>query len=292
MKGLVAEIRFLLKVARPGFWLTSVWFYLLPLGGHSVLGSPEFWLGLLYVTFPLGMIIYGWNDAVDFETDRLNPRKDTFLFGARPTTQQSTRLPWRIALVQAPFVVIFTWMIGARALVWFGALVLSTALYNWPGRGCKGRPGLDLLNQSAYLLVFVLSSWLNGLPQAPWFTFIFGAMFAMHSHLFGEIMDHEPDRAVGRRTTAVTIGTLPAKWLMIAFLGSEAVLVWQCTGDAGMAAFLAGGALFFAADVSWLWCERPYAPWQMRLFFLGWNAAALLSIPWMWHGARFAVRGS
>ncbi len=291
VRSVVAELRFLIKVARPGFWLTSVWFYLLPLGGKDVLGSVGFWLGLLYVTFPLGMIIYGWNDAVDFETDRLNPRKDTFLFGARPTTQQSSGLPWRIALVQAPFVVAFTWMLGTRALWWFALLVLSTALYNWPRIGCKGRPGLDLLNQSAYLLVFVISSWLNGLPQAPWFTFVFGAMFAMHSHLFGEIMDCEPDRAVGRRTTAVTIGTRAAKVLMIVFLASEAVLIWQCTGDVGITAFLAGGALFFAVDVGFLWGERPYAAWQMRLFFLGWNAAALLSIPWVWHGARLAARG-
>lgn len=290
MKGLAAEIRFLLKVARPGFWLTSVWFYLLPLGGHEVLRTAGFWLGLLYVTFPLGMIIYGWNDVVDFETDLLNPRKDTFLFGARPTTQQSTGLPWRIALVQAPFVVVFTWMIGPRAVLWFAVLVLATALYNWPRIGCKGRPGLDLLNQSAYLLVFVLSSWLNGLPQAPWFTFVFGAMFAMHSHLFGEIMDYEPDRAVGRRTTAVTIGKVPAKSLMVLLLGLEAALVWRCTGDVGLTAFLAGGALFFAADVAFLWRERAYAPWQMRLFFLGWNATALLSIPWVWQGARLAVR--
>src|SRR5205085_1789750 len=114
-------------------------------------------------------IIYGWNDAVDLETDRLNPRKDTFLFGARPTPDQTRRLPWRIAVVQAPFVLLFTWLLGWRALAWFAALVAATALYNWPRIGCKGRAGFDLLNQTAYLLVFVLSSWLNGLPQAPWF---------------------------------------------------------------------------------------------------------------------------
>jgi 4-hydroxybenzoate polyprenyltransferase len=175
--------------------------------------------------------------------------------------------------------------------LWFAALVFATALYNWPRIGCKGRPGFDLLNQSAYLLVFVLSSWLNGLPQAPWFTFVFGALFAMHSHLFGEIMDCEPDRAVGRRTTAVTIGTRFAKLLMIALLAGEALLIWLCTRDPGITAFLIGGALFFIADVTFLWRERAYAPWQMRFFFLGWNAAALLSIPWVWHTARLAARG-
>jgi 4-hydroxybenzoate polyprenyltransferase len=288
--GIVTEIRFLLKVARPGFWLTSIWFYLLPLGQREVFGSAEFWLGIFYVTFPLGMIIYGWNDVVDFETDRLNPRKDSFLFGARPTPDQIRRLPWRIALTQAPFVLLFTWLLGWRALAWFAALTAATALYNWPRIGCKGRPGFDLLNQAAYLLVFVLSSWLNGLTQAPWFTFVFGGLFAMHSHLFGEIMDLEPDRAVGRRTTAVVIGARWAKGLMVLFIVVESLLVWQVARDPWIAAILAGGVLFFAADALFLWRDRPYAPWQMRLFFLGWNAAALLSIPWVWHTATLAAR--
>jgi 4-hydroxybenzoate polyprenyltransferase len=290
VKEIAAELRFLLKVARPGFWLTSIWFYLLPLGQRHVFGFPEFWLGLVYITLPMGAIIYGWNDVVDRETDRLNPRKDSFLFGARPTADQIARLPWRVALVQLPFVILLTWQLGWRALAWLAALVAATALYNWPRFGWKGRPGLDLLNQSAYLLVFVLSSWLNGVPQAPWFTFVFGALFAMHSHLFGEIMDYEPDRAVSRRTTAVAIGTRPAKALMVAFLAVEALLVWQMARDPWIAAFLAGGAFFFAADTAILWREHPYAPWQMRLFFLGWNAAALLSLPWVWRTARLAAR--
>lgn len=290
MKGISAELQFLLKVARPGFWLTSIWFYLLPLGRHEVFTTAPFWLGLFFVTFPLGAIIYGWNDVVDFETDRLNPRKDTFLFGARPSPEQIRRLPGRIALIQLPFILLFTWMLGWPCLGWFAALILATGLYNWPSIGFKGRPGFDLLNQLGYLLVFALSSWLNGVPQAPWFTFVFGALFAMHSHLFGEIMDLEPDRAAGRRTTAVAIGILPAKGLMAAFLVSEALLVWRAAGDPTMAVLLVGGACFFAADALLLWKDRSYTSGQMRFFFLGWNAAALFSIPWVWRTATLAAR--
>jgi 4-hydroxybenzoate polyprenyltransferase len=71
------EIVFLVKAARPGFWLTSIWFYLVPVGGRQVLDQAEFWLGLVYVSFPLGLLIYGWNDVVDFDVDRFNPRKGT-----------------------------------------------------------------------------------------------------------------------------------------------------------------------------------------------------------------------
>ena len=76
-----------LKVARPGFWLTSIWFYLLPLGQYEVFGSANFWLGLFYITFPLGMIIYGWNDVADRHACQLPGWSDQHGFRVRPDCQ-------------------------------------------------------------------------------------------------------------------------------------------------------------------------------------------------------------
>jgi 4-hydroxybenzoate polyprenyltransferase len=288
--GLAEEIGFVVKAARPGFWLTSIWFYLVPAGGRNVFHHPEFWLGLLYMTFPLGLLIYGWNDIVDFEVDRFNPRKGTYLFGARGTPERLARLPWRIALVQIPFAVWFTLLLGPKALVWFAALIVGAALYNCRPFAFKGRPGLDLLNQAGYLLVFVLASWLNHVSQVPWFTFLFGAMFAMHSHLFGEIMDLEPDRRAGRRSLAGVLGARPAKWLLVAFLAVEAVVIWKWARDPWLAAFLAASAVWFTLDVMLLWRDRPYSPSEMRFSFLAWNAVALASMPWVWHAATLAPK--
>ena len=278
----------ILKVARPGFWLTSIWFYLLPVGQHAAWNQWTFWLGLLYVTFPLGLLIYGWNDLFDAENDRRNPRKDTFLFGARPTPAQIAVLPRWIVLAQTPFILSFLVLLGAKSLPWWGAVIGATALYNLPRAGLKNWPAVDLLNQISYVLVFVLSSWLNAVPQLPWFTFVFGALFAMHSHLFGEIMDHGPDLAAGRRTTAGVLGIVPAKWLLASVLAGESSLAWRCAHDPWIASALACGSLFFIGDATLFWRARPYAAWQMRLFFLGWNAAALLSIPWVWRTATLA----
>jgi len=247
-----------------------------------------FWLGLFYITLPLGLLIYGCNDLVDGENDRRNPRKGTFLFGARPTPAQRAALPRWIVLAQLPFVAAFAALCGLKSLAWWGALLGATALYNFPRYGFKNWPGVDMLNQAAYLLVFVLSSWLCAAPPLPWFTFLFGALFAMHSHLFGQLMDHAPDLAAGRRTTAGVLGVVPAKWLMAALLAGEAALVWSCARDPWIAAALAGGSAFFVLDATLLWRARAYAGWQMRLFFLGWNAAALCSIPWVWKTATLA----
>ena len=130
--------------------------------------------------FPLGLLIYGWNDIADYETDRHNPRKGTFLFGAKATPEQLRRLPLRIVLVQLPFIVLFFWLEGWRILPWAVALVCATAFYQAPCSGLRARPALELLNQIGYLLVFVIASWLNDMPQLPWLTFLFGALFAMH----------------------------------------------------------------------------------------------------------------
>ncbi len=273
---------FLVKVARPGFWTTSIWFYLLPLGQRQVFGAWPFWLGLFFVTFPLGLLIYGWNDLMDAETDRHNPRKGTFLFGARGNEAQLAALPGRILLVQLPFASLFVGLLGFRAFGWWAALIAATAVYNWPPPGLKGRPPFDMLNQIGYLLVFVLSSWLNQAPQLPWQTFVFGALFAMHSHLFGQIMDVEPDRQAGRRTTATAIGIVPAKLLAALFLLAEAALVELSFHDALIAAALALGGGWFILDALVLWRDRLYRPAQMRFFLLGWNAAAVLSLAWVW----------
>ena len=285
---LFSTLSFLIKASRPGLWLTAVWFYLLPLGQRHVFHAVEFWLGLIYVTFPLGLIIYGWNDIADADIDSFNPRKGTFLFGARGSQKQLQRLPLQIALVQVLFALVFAYLVGARSLLWFAGLVLFTAIYNLPRYGLKSHPPFDILNQAGYLLVFVLSSWLNHAPQLRWPAMLFGALFAMHSHVFGEIMDIVPDHASGRCTTATVIGAVLSKFLICAMLAAEALLVWKCFGDLWISGALAFGVIWFLADALVLWRDRPYTLAEMRVFMLGWNAIALASMPWVWRAASFA----
>ncbi len=268
-------------------------FYLMPLGRADILHSGKLWLGLFFVLFPLGILLYGVNDIVDAETDALNPRKGTFMFGSRGGREQLSALKWQIGAVQIPFAAAFYFLVGPRILWWYAALLLAVGLYNAPGIGWKGRPPLDVLIQASYLLVFVLSSWLNNVAQLPWQTFLFGAMFAMHSHIFGEVMDTEPDRSSGRRTTATFIGRVRAKFLIATFLCVETGLVWSYFRDWIITGFLAIGALWFLFDATLLWKSRAYTPKQMRLFLWGWNAAALLGIIWNWaHGTLTHVRAN
>jgi 4-hydroxybenzoate polyprenyltransferase len=277
-----SELVFLTQVSRPGLWTTTALFYLMPLGHRDFFRSWIFWIGLFYVLVPLGLVLYGVNDIVDAEADVYNPRKGTFLFGSLGAREQLAALRWEIAVAQLPFVALFLVLIGAKILLWYAALALAVALYNSPRVGWKGRPPFDVLIQASYLLVFVLSSWLNHLPQLPWPTFIFGALFAMHSHVFGEVMDIVPDRRSGRRTTATQLGAVRAKFLIAALLCIETAMVYWFFRDAIIAGFLGMGAVWFVADSSVLWKERPYTPGQMRAFMWAWNGAAVLCMCWNW----------
>ncbi len=272
----VSELSFTLKASRPGFWLTTIWFFLMPHGGQFAPHNGAFWLGLIYVTLPLGMLIYAGNDLSDAETDRLNPRKDSFLFGARPTPDQLFELPWRIALIQLPFVALFVAVWGIKALVWFAVLAGGSALYNRHNGGAKDFPIADLLFQCGYLLVFVLSDWTRG-SSLIWPVYTFGWAFAMHSHAFGQIMDVEPDARAGRRTTAVWLGVVRAKLLIAALLTFEVWLATLLPFKPYLAPMLAGGALFFLLD-AFVWRARPYPLWFLKLFFVGFNVALLLEI--------------
>jgi 4-hydroxybenzoate polyprenyltransferase len=278
----VSELAFLVQVSRPGLWSTTALFYLMPLGHADLLHSRIFWVGLFYVLFPLGLVLYGVNDIVDAEGDRFNPRKGTFLFGSLGASEQLSALRWKIVVAQIPFLVVFYFLLGAQIFWWLGALVLAVWVYNGRPFAWKGRPPFDVIAQASYLLVFVLSSWLNHMPQLPRATFLLGALFAMHSHVFGEVMDIAPDRLSGRRTTATYVGVVGAKFLIAALLCVESVMVYGSFRDALIAGFLAVGAIWFVLDALVFWKNHAYTPAQMRMFMWAWNAASLAGMYWNW----------
>ena len=277
-----SELVFLTQVSRPGLWTTTALFYAMPLGNAAFVRSWTFWVGMVFVLIPLGLVLYGVNDIVDAEADVYNPRKGTFLFGSLGGKEQLAALRWEIAVSQLPFCALFFFSIGPKVLLWYAALAAAVSLYNSPRLGWKGRPPFDVLIQASYLLVFVLSSWLNHVPQLPWPTFIFGALFAMHSHVFGEVMDIEPDQGSGRHTTATQIGAVRAKLLIAAILCVETVIVYWFFHATVIAGFLGAGIVWFVLDATVLWKARAYTPGQMRAFMWAWNGAAVVGMYWNW----------
>jgi len=83
-----------LKISRPGLWFPTIWIYLVPFSFQDAFWEePVFWLGFLFVTFPLNYLVYGLNDYNDYKADAVNERKGNFLFGAKSTQLQLASLP-------------------------------------------------------------------------------------------------------------------------------------------------------------------------------------------------------
>ncbi len=273
----------IIKTARPGFWPTHLWFYMLPFAGRDMFGSIPFWAGAVYVCFPLGLLTYGWNDLGDAETDSVNPRKNSWLFGALPDDQLRKRLPWIMITTQLPFLVIFTWIAGPKMIGWFAALIICNACYNTVG--FKRLPVLDLLNQVGYVLIFVLASWLCDVPQLNAPAMIFGAIFAMQSHLFGQLMDLDEDKIAGRKSTAVVIGVIPAKLLLVTIMVALALIAYRYFHLPVVAIFMTLGAMFFFLDMCF--GPRRYPVWFSTSFFIAWNAVVILSMHFVWRYGIF-----
>ena len=278
---------FLLKASRPGLWFPTVWLYLLPLSGSTSYQRVAFWVGLFFVTFPLNLLVYGWNDLVDTETDRLNPRKDSYLFGARGTDAQLQSLPTVILLTQIstwPAVIYFG---GIQALATLAGIVLFCWVYNHPHWGWRARPPLELFCQVGYLLVLPVSWSLNNVEIPSPETFLYLSLFCLQSQLIGEVMDIAPDTEAGRRTVATELGRMKTKSFIIVVVAGEIAMLLFVFQEVLFAGSLGLFILWLIIDYIVI-KDKEYTPLQFRLFGLGSNLAALFSMAYIWQNKIFA----
>ena len=278
---------FWFKTSRPGLYFQWLWLYLLPLGAGTT-ADLRFWIGLVYVTFPLSLLVYGWNDLADAELDRHNPRKDSLLFGARGSAEERRTLPAAILAVNLPFGLYF--LFHSSTVMWaiLVGVVLLNALYNHGEKGLRGRPPWELANELGVLLIVAFSVEWNGVPHPSPLAYVYLYAFVVHAHLVGEVMDLEPDRKGGRRTTALLLGRLRTKALIIFLVALEAALLALAFGDLVLAGFLALGLVWLLLDVLVLFKDREYTVAEMRLFGWGMNAAGYISMLWVWYAGTFA----
>lgn len=284
MKAHAQQMVFWLKASRPGLWFATGWLYLLPTSQSAeLLHSWVFWFGLFYTSFPLSLMVYGWNDAVDFETDALNPRKDSFWFGARGTKAQLSNIWKPIVVTQLLTLPLLVWAGGWHVLVIFGGFLLINMLYNLPKRGLRGSPPFELFSQIGYLLVVPLSISINQMETLPWQTYAYLFLFAIQSHLIGEVMDIEPDRQAGRKTTATLLGMIKTKFVIITIVTTEVLLLFLVFKEYIFGGMLAIGILWLLADVFLIFKNKTYTRAQMEWLAKGSNIIAIASIIYVWY---------
>ena len=171
-----------LKISRPGLWFPTIWIYLVPFGlQNRFWETPLFWLGLLFVTFPLNYLVYGLNDFNDTKADALNERKGNFIFGAKFNKEALKNVPKKIAIITIPFIVYFSIIAGWKMLLLLLFMVVINILYNFKPFRFKERPPFEIFIQIGYVFVAFFSVVLNDLPSIPWQTIVYLSFFCFSS---------------------------------------------------------------------------------------------------------------
>ncbi len=281
---MIKQLLFYLKVSRPGLWFATIWLYLLPTSQmNEILSSPAFWYGLFYVCFPLNFMVYGWNDMVDIETDAHNKRKDSFWFGARGSKDQLAGLWKPILITQLLFYTPMIYWGGWKMILLFMGFLLINGLYNLPTNGLRAFPPLELFCQVGYLLIAPLSILVNETLILPIWTFIYLFLFAIQSHLIGEVMDIEPDKKAGRKTTATLLGVQKTKLLIIFIVSLEVAILLFVFNEFYFGLFLGLALVWLLIDLFIIYKTQIYSLGQMKFFALMSNFSALGSMAYVWH---------
>ncbi len=271
-----------LKISRPGLWFPTIWIYLVPFQlASNFWEKPLFWVGLFFVTFPLNFLVYGLNDFTDGKADSLNPRKGNYLFGAKLSKEELTNVPWHICCVMVPFLVYFAYVGGVELFILLLFMIVINIIYNYKPFRLKERPPFEILIQVGYVFTALFSIQLNNLEMLPWQTMLYLTLFAFQAHIAGEIMDIEPDKLVGKKTTAVLIGRKNAKFLMLFLLLFEAYILKFWFDDWVLSGFLVAFSLWLILDIFVFFKEKPYSVKQMKIFGIAINISAILSMIWV-----------
>lgn len=276
-----------LKISRPGLWFPTIWIYLVPFSFEDQFWlNINFWIGLVFVTFPLNYLVYGFNDYNDTYADKLNDRKGNFLFGAKSSKDQLQFVPKKITYIIAPFVYYFSIISGWYMFGLLVFMILINWLYNFKPFRIKERPPFEILIQIGYVFTAFFSVLLNDLSMLPWKTILYLTLFAFQAHIAGEIMDIEPDLKSGKRTTATIIGRVNTKLIMLIILLLEVYILWAWFQDYVLAGFLLIFSIWLLLDILVFFKSKPYTVSQMKLFGIAMNVSAILSMIWILYSGK------
>lgn len=261
--SLRSRVREAIIESRPGLVPTHLCLYLLPvmLAGRGASLPMSWWAGLLYVTLPAGLLIYGVNDLFDQDVDLHNPRK---LDEAAAWWFGSVRRPGRPALAWAELVVTHLAFAAVacattapwRLAVWFASFALTNVVYSVPPFQLSRIPIVaEISSATIYAHLYLLGAGLAGV-QVETLPFLLVACTVLALHLSAELVDRDVDLLGGKRTLSVVM-SIQQNRVVLMGIGVLKVLLWATVSEP----FWATAAQCAPLAISW---------WQWRFRDWGW----------------------
>ena len=220
------DLRWLLKVSRPKFWLYLLGTYALGciLGADvpgDLLGWRVLWF-FAWFTFPANLLLYGVNDLSDYDTDVHNPKKGEWEALVRPQARPRLLVAVIVAVVLAlpPL-----WGAAAHTLLAWLLFVVLSVIYSAPPIRLKSRPVIDSLSNVLYVTPMFLGWSLFSSSLPAWNLALAGTCWCAAMHAYSAIPDILPDTRAGVRTVATLLGELGTlRYCLLMYLAA-AVLV-------------------------------------------------------------------
>jgi lycopene cyclase domain-containing protein len=228
----------LFRASRPFSWINTA----LPcLACGIAVGRPTAALvaGTIYFLAPYNLLLYGANDAFDYESDRRNPRKKGALEGGLVPPHRRVVLWSAIALTNIPLLALLAWLGGPLTSAALAATVAVALIYSVPPLRTKELPGLDALTSSLhFVLPCACGALLAGasIGAMPWRYLAAFLLWGAASQALGAIQDIEFDRRAGIGSIAVSFGPRLTATLSMLLYSAAAALVASAGGLAVAAA--------------------------------------------------------
>eukprot|EP00812_Abedinium_dasypus_P014198 NODE_770_length_1369_cov_329.994673.p1 GENE.NODE_770_length_1369_cov_329.994673~~NODE_770_length_1369_cov_329.994673.p1 ORF type:complete len:360 (-),score=50.00 NODE_770_length_1369_cov_329.994673:272-1351(-) len=248
MKVFAEFLLTLIQVSRPGFYHWTIVMYILPfftVADPAKLLTTRAICGLVFVTFPLNLLVYAMNDLKDVDIDLLNPRKGG-CYGAKATTPDLQKCV-AIALV----LTILMPMLIIGDLLWAAGFSAAIIFFNWVynfGPTLSRVPVLDMLAPLGYLLVIAFAFKVVGGNNVEPLCFCLAVAVVFRTQLWFQRMDREADAAVGKNTTARCMGENAAAAGVFTFMFCELVIAYFI-GCVALELWVVYSALVFAREV-------------------------------------------
>lgn len=206
----------LLKISRPRFWIYELGPYIVGIvaafqSEHLIWYSISIPVFFLFFTYPANIYIYGINDAYDYETDRLNPKKVSYESLVMPDEQG--KLLRHIALVTLPFLVYAFFILSHSALIALLAFFFFAGFYSAKPIRAKAKPFLDsIFSAGHYVATAVFSYILTSDIVGTTYKFetlaicvISGMCWAISMHAYSAVPDIKADKDAGLMTIATVL---------------------------------------------------------------------------------------
>ncbi len=203
----MSKIGLLIRTSRPPVWILGPFLFFAYLPVSSERFAPLPLLQFLLLSFPYCVFLYGVNDAYDYESDRVNPRRKSQPLrpldpGDRKAVKQASSIAFLLLVLSSVITLNPTNMLAMFLLLFF------SYFYSAPPIRFKELPPLDsVVNGIIYLLGPALLGWSysGNILELPNRTYCY-ALTVAGIHSFSTVMDYTPDKQAGYRTFAVVFG--------------------------------------------------------------------------------------